>query len=571
MFFPWSLFTLNIILSIFTGLLIAALDAVLAIYSKAGGEYTSTIRWSRRGGYLESFKILWNSWSTRNTPKSAWRTMLLVTIVSIVLLFVDKLASINIHPTTSQSRSSQSELITSPQIIFSRIPSTFQRWATTVRYGDDITAAMTLLINDTTNIPNFDNNRIYIPQTSDYEVECDQVSLQFMYTDKSIFTLPAGTCATVTINTGGISPPPYQLGNITTLSRGRYSYAFPAVSFNSSFISEFAVQTSYSYSNQIKCFIMEDDPVAISYPKDGFTSAPQTTTIKCVDQNGAIAVLSSSSIKFMSSSYQQFRNVTSMVLSEDDELVQAMVSAMSLSEATSIPAVLVEIKIVNSTIDILMCYSAGTVFTANLMQICSYNTVQLVLTTQQEINPVISKARGGSPLSSSLVYSLWSHITQIPTMVNGTHLPVIPLSFQALKNATSDISHYMATLGQNAYMDWEQHAFFVLYDTSKIVQGLEVPVWIVISFGVITTMCIALLVYARSNLEEYQGSLYFNISQQLSQVEKDKSFKAPMLMSFKKDTKELGGYPIVSQEAGNDSDDETLGATTPSQVSLNTL
>ncbi|KAF9199185.1 hypothetical protein BGZ49_010742 [Haplosporangium sp. Z 27] len=520
---------------LYRGLLIAGLDAVLAIYSKAGGEYANTIRWSRRGGLWESIKILWYSRSARNTPNPAWWTMLRVFLVSIVLLVLDKLASINIHPTISQSQSSQSEMITSPQIIFPSMSSTFQKWASTVRYGDDITAAMMILINDTTNIPNFDNNLIYIPQTSNYEVACDQVSVEFAYSDNSLFTLPAGTCATVTIDVVGNAVPFYQMASLTTLSRGRYSYAVPAIPSNSSTINEISSEISSYYTSQARSLI--DEPEI-----------------------------------FMSSSYQQFRNVTSMVLSEDDELVQAMVSAMSLSEATSIPAVLAEIKIVNNTIDILICYSAGIVDIATLMQMCSYNTVQLVVTTQQEINPIISKARGGSPLSSFLVYSLSSQITQIPAVINGTQLPVIPLSFQALKNATSDISHYMAALGQNAYMDWDQQAFFVIFNTSKIVQGLEVPVWILVLFGVITVACIALYVYVYCYLKKYRGSLYLNISQQLSQVEKDKSFKAPIIMPFKKDTKELGGFPILERKADDhDHDRDNNSPVATPQVSLVSL
>ncbi|KAF8974940.1 hypothetical protein BGZ46_009575, partial [Entomortierella lignicola] len=270
MFVRWTQFILNIILSIFTGLLIAGLDAILAIYSKAGGEYANTIRWSRRGGLLESFKILWNSRSARNTPNPAWWTMLCVFLVSIVLLAVDKLATINIHPTISQSQSSQSEMITSPQIIFPRISSTFQKWASTVRYGDDITAAMMILINDTTNIPNFDNNRIYIPQTSDYEVACDQVSVEFAYRDKSLFTLPAGTCATITIDVVGSAMPFYQLASLTTLGRGRYSYAVPIIPSNSSTINEISSEISSYYTSQARCLIDEPDGT-ISIPKDGFT------------------------------------------------------------------------------------------------------------------------------------------------------------------------------------------------------------------------------------------------------------------------------------------------------------
>ncbi|KAF8951722.1 hypothetical protein BGZ46_003844, partial [Entomortierella lignicola] len=142
----------------------------------------------------------------------------------------------------------------------------------------------------------------------------------------------------------------------------------------------------------------------------------------------------------------------------------------------------------------------------------------------------------------------------------------------SLKNATSDISHYMATLGQNAYMDWDQQTFFVIFNTWKILQGLEVPVWILVLFGVIAAACIALWAYVRRNLKKYRGSLYLNISQQLSQVEKDKSFKAPIIMSFKKDTKELGGFPILERKFDDhDHDHDNNSSVATPQASLVSL
>ncbi|KAF9996470.1 hypothetical protein BGZ79_009791 [Entomortierella chlamydospora] len=561
MFVHWNLLILNLILAVFNALLIAALDSVLAIYSSIEVKYGNTIRWTRQSGYLEMFKILYHS--RTKVPKFASRAMSLTLLASIAAVSIDKIATLTIHQSTAPSKHSKLEMVTSPHIIFPSISTTFQKWSTSVRYGGNSTDAVIRLINDTTNIPNFKRDSLYSPRTFDYDIGCYQIDLKFSY-----YTLPLiqtnESCATIVIGTAGSALPLYQLANRTTLSKGRYSINLPAISdSSSSSIVEFSTEVWYDY-NQTRCHDMGFDTGtgAVFYPRDGLTSIPQTSVIKCVFSDGVISVISSSSIRFMSTSFQQFRNVSAAILDEHDELTQAMEVAMDRSAKDSTPSVLAEIKVVNNTVDIFMCYSANSKEFSTLVQMCEYRTAQLVVTTKQDINPDIDRARGGSPLSYVYICSLETRITHIPTVFNGTQIPIKPLSFLALKNSTLELTHYMAALGQNAYVDWDQQRFFVMFDTREILEGLEVPIWLMVLFSTIMVACLVLWIYVKRNYNKYTYSLYHSIAQQVSgRISCD----APMLMSFEKDTKKLDGIPILSGEPRKKDDEPGEGDDEPGE------
>ncbi|KAF9173940.1 hypothetical protein BGX21_001904 [Mortierella sp. AD011] len=559
MFVHWNLLILNLILAVFNALLIAALDSVLAIYSSIEVKYGSTIRWTRQSGYLEMFKILYHS--RTKVPKAASRAMSLTLLASIVAVSIDKIATLSIHQSTVPSKHSKLEMVISPHIIFPTTSTTFQKWSTSVRYGGNSTDAVIRLINDTTNIPNFKRDSLYSPRTFDYDVGCDQIDLEFSYMDDTLPLVQTNeSCATLFISLGANPLPLYQLANRTTLRKGRYSINLPAISdSSSSSIHEFIAETWYDYL-QIRCRDISSSAGAVLYPRDGLTSIPQTSVIKCVYPDGVISVISSSSIRFMSTSSQQFRNVSAAIFDEHDELTQAIGVAMDRGAKDSTPSVLAEIKVVNNTVDILVCYSENSKEFSILVHMCEYRTTQLIVTTKQDINLSIDRARGGSPLSHVFVYSLMTRITHIPTVFNGTQIPIKPLSFLVLKNSTLELTHYMAALGQNAYVDWEQQRFFVMFDTKEILEGLEVPIWLMVLFSTIMAACLALWIYVKHNYRKYTYSLYHSIAQQVSgRISCD----APMLMSFEKDTKKLDGIPILSGEPRNKDDEPGEGDDEP--------
>ncbi|KAF9351652.1 hypothetical protein BGX26_010383 [Mortierella sp. AD094] len=547
----WNFFTFNVILAVFNALLIAALDATLAIYSTIGGEYANATRWIRQGGYLEMFKILQHS--RKNVPKLASRAMSFTPLASIAAVFIDKIATFSIHQATALNKHSRLEMVTSPHVIFPTVSTTFQRWSTSVRYGGNITDAVVRLINNTTNIPDFKKECLYTPRTFDYDIGCDQVDLVLSYMDTPPLVRTNESCATISILATGSAQPFYELASRATLSKGRYSINLPAISGSSIVVNELSSDVWYTY-NQTRCFNEGPEAYTVLFPHDGLTSAPGTSITKCVFPNGIVSVLSTSSIRFMSTSFQQFQNVSAAILSEHDELTQAMEVAMDRSAKDPIPAVLAEIKIVDNSIDMLMCYSANSTEISTLVQMCEYRTVQLIVTTKQDINPIIYHARGSSPLSSGFIYNLVTRITHIPTVFNGTQVPTLPISFRVLKSSTLELSHYMTALGQNVYVDWEQQRLFVMFDTWDILEGLNVPLWLMVLFGAIMIACLVLWIHVWLKFKKHRGSLYHNITQQVSDRV---DCKAPMLMPFKTDTKKLGGFPILSGEPRKKNDAST--------------
>src|ERR1700759_3110267 len=104
MFLPWTIFVINIILSIFQFLLISALDAVLSVYSRFGGEYANPIRWIHQTGYVEMISSISNS--RKRVSISTTIVVILVAFVSIVASVIDKGAAYFIHPSEREGNAS---------------------------------------------------------------------------------------------------------------------------------------------------------------------------------------------------------------------------------------------------------------------------------------------------------------------------------------------------------------------------------------------------------------------------------------------------------------------------------
>ncbi|KAF9321028.1 hypothetical protein BG006_002687 [Podila minutissima] len=159
----------------------------------------------------------------------------------------------------------------------------------------------------------------------------------------------------------------------------------------------------------------------------------------------------------------------------------------------------------------------------------------------QEINIPIAEARGGKPFPDPPGTSIAMTIEHIPTLHSGVPQPV---SMSAMKNATFEAAHYLASLGQNFYADYVEEQLYVLFDTMDPYQGFRVPDWLLIS--VTATMAVCLCLWALTNIlldVRYTSSLYKVVSMQLSpQI----GVSAPMLIRSKFEPFEFEDIPVVA-------------------------
>ncbi|KAF9938975.1 hypothetical protein BGZ67_010174 [Mortierella alpina] len=152
MFLPWSLVTANIILAVFQFLLIGTIGAVLAIYSRFGGDHANSIRWVRQGGYLELLSSVYNSW--RRLLNSTKVALSLTICASLSASLADKGAAYFIAIADRQINPSFTLVNTSQFLPFTSGLLEPSGWSVNIRHGADIVDAMARRINDTRNIPN---------------------------------------------------------------------------------------------------------------------------------------------------------------------------------------------------------------------------------------------------------------------------------------------------------------------------------------------------------------------------------------------------------------------------------
>ncbi|KAF9343030.1 hypothetical protein BGX26_006397 [Mortierella sp. AD094] len=219
------------------------------------------------------------------------------------------------------------------------------------------------------------------------------------------------------------------------------------------------------------------------------------------------------------------------MFNEDVELVRAMES--SITKAGNKTFLFSELKFGNTTLDALVCASVKSGKTS-LEAICSYNSVSVIITSPQDFSPAISAARKGAPFEGpppvdagappgeNYTATAVMAISHIPTVTNAT---AQQLSIPGAKNASFVSALYLASLGQNMYLDWNTSKLYVIYDTIDIESGFEMPLWLSVVVLVTMILCAGFCCLTQYSLDPiYTGSLYKVMSIQMAP--KSNSFAA---------------------------------------------
>ncbi|KAF9175393.1 hypothetical protein BGX21_005525 [Mortierella sp. AD011] len=485
--------------------------------------------------------------SYKNVPVLTFVALLATVIASLVADLADKGVSYSIkssvrlgNPSVVVVNSSQY----TPSIAYSK---EFRGWTTSIQYGSSIKDSMVGMINNTKNIPDAVQGKVYTPRTYNYEISCNKFDV-YLLNRSSEFLMTNGGCVSVVV--GPFIVHDYDLTKATnqTVSGGRWSMTVPGNATGlygaEPWLTEIPV--SGLIAREIRaCGITElSDPssMLIRVRAAGISSIPETMTTKCVLPTGGIQVMSMSTVRFVSPTAQEFRNASAFAIDEYDDLFQGM--ERSIMNSISTPSnsnltVFVEARSYDSTVDTLVCYSINYNTDGVVALSCAYIIIHGFVLKQQDINQLITEALGG-PYPVPQYYSKAMIFRHILNLDRGT---LKPLSINSLRNSTAEASHYMASLGQNFFHDYDKGKLYVIYDTMDMEQGFYIRDWVFYFVAITMTVCVLLVVFTTCLLDNvYTNSFYGTVAMRVA-PHIDSS--APMLMQSQVNPLKLEGFSVL--------------------------
>ncbi|ORZ18219.1 hypothetical protein BCR41DRAFT_395457 [Lobosporangium transversale] len=537
MFIPLSFLALKAILSLCQIVIVGGFGAILGIYSRFGGEYANSIRWVRQGGYFEMSSLLLHF--PKRIPIRAKIAMVVAFIMALLVSLADKAVWAFVKR-SQEPRFISTSVISTPQHIISVPWTTFSGWSTSMRAGTSIVETMKQMLGDHKRIPSAVPGRLYEPTISSYEESCKQLDLNVHYDMDYNTTLTNGSCSTVYLMAPIINSVRNNTNvNIVKRSSDQWSISVPIKTSPEQLhrINWIVIQ---EYKNQT-CIVSNPNTYHGSAASNSMDNLPATSALKCIHQTGDISIVTVTSTEFSARTTQKFRQVSTKIFGEYNDMFRAMEAHASNPTLTTSQQLLVEVQIVDSTVYTLICYWGQVSPPKSTTWKCTYLIFDAVVLKPQVPNAEIAKARGNRPLSKlpeeSTTNILISHS---PSIVNNTLVP-IPLS--ALRIATLEASQYLSSLGQNFYHDWEASRMYIQYDMSDMIEGYEVPDWL---FGcVITSVCILFILWVWTEIKldtVYTSSLYKNVA---IEMEDQVHGRAPLLMRFNVSETSLEGVPIL--------------------------
>ncbi|KAF9429234.1 hypothetical protein BGZ76_001628 [Entomortierella beljakovae] len=539
MFLPWPYFVFQLFKTTVGAFSILAIDSLLAIYSRKGDKYANSLRWNRQTGFLERLGVLWNSCQNR-IPWKVYLLLILTLGMNILALVIPVLISIPSDPATKLSETKAIEMVVSRQLIFPDVRKTFQKFVTAVPLGDDNTIKLAGLINNTIPVKKF--ARVYTPRTSSYSVACNQASLRILHDDnikQQYSNISNESCAPILVSFIGPFLPNLTSPIVKSLDNGLYNFSVPISRAYPNTEALDALRSGITIGvDGFTCptGYVEADSVITSSRK--LLYPPELRGVKCINSNGAI-------------------KDAAQIFKDRSELIDAMAVYLDLNPKFEVPILFSQYKITNNVVDMLTCTVLPP---GNLRLTCFYQSVSVIVTTVPEKDPLIpTKGRQGE-YGISNRYSFYTEIQQILSHVDGVPEKISTISMQ---KSVIELSEYLASLGQNVDTDWNLGNTYVVYDTQDIIRGFEIPVWVFAICCAVIALSMVLWVYTRFKSPIYRGSFHRNISRQIAKQSITKNTKAPFLMYFDMNSKELDGTPIIAPYAMTISEANTTEMSLP--------
>ncbi|KAF9383930.1 hypothetical protein BGX21_001440, partial [Mortierella sp. AD011] len=233
-----------------------------------------------------------------------------------------------------------------------------------------------------------------------------------------------------------------------------------------------------------------------------------------------------------------------MTFDEYDELFQIMEVTLSKSNNTSGNSTLyTELKSDGGTINSLSCLVApNPAVNTTAYLTCMYAIVGAIILERQDINPAIAAARDGGTQDDPPQFTTIFAFYHMPSIEDG----LLQTLITEVKRANAATTSYLASLGQNLYVDWNRQQVTIIFDTTDAEDGLEIPRWLIICVPIIAVISTILLGSTEYFLDvRYTSSLYKSIA--LPMRSRMNSF-APMLMRSKVSPMEFEEVPVVPSD-----------------------
>ncbi|KAF9950656.1 hypothetical protein BGZ72_007734 [Mortierella alpina] len=540
---------IGLFFSAFKILLVGALGGILSIYAASGSRYGNSIRWSRQAGYLEMAIVLRNS--ARHVPRLTTVAMIVAILASILALFSSVFFSTMVH--RSDIKDNQSYIGAKTTRLLSS-GGEIDDWLVYLGHNSKVEDSLGLLINDTRNIPDAVPGRRYTPRTFEYEVACNSLDVAVFHHLKDPIVQAVGGCsmAGFDIYSRYYTWEPKKAINILT-APDQYTIIAP-VTYPLGFdLREHRAILFFHFDHVCLPPVSITDPhtprIFQSFPESGMTSLPRTVLIKCQYPSGALNIGAHTQMRFATQSLAEFDNITTTIFDDTTQLPLLATMSAFTKNGTFLDAqsnsTMVALTKAGSNVHFFSCHSIPSAEPADRGLFCSYQVVEAVMTTPQPEDPIISADLKGRPVVAANVS------VNVNLFVVG-HLPMsltstIPtFSVSSMLNATWSGAQYLASLGQNVAMDWENQQLYVLYDTVDIKDGQEFSTALFVTLLVVMVICMGVWVYCEKTLKTiYTGSLYKLVH---TELEPHMEKTAPMLMSCTHHPLAFEGVPVVGED-----------------------
>ncbi|CAO3573783.1 unnamed protein product [Mortierella alpina] len=541
MFLPWSFFQMYLFFFVFQVLLSSALGAALALYSKASQGYAHSIRWVRQGGYLEMFKaIVYFSWKL---PGMVFGILFAMVLLDVLISLAGTGGQALVKQAIRQTSAAQQIIQISP-FIATDTAAFIQGWATTVRSGGSIVHALAMTINNTRNIPDAELGRQYIPQQYPYESACDHLNFFAVHPNNTHLQISSNGCANLSISFDNLFQPNASRSYVTRRSDDRGTIVLPG-QYDTNDTGIFIASGAYSAemasyvlifpSAGRKCLTGEFYRNMIVPAQSGVTNSPTTVVTKCLYATGEIITLSSTSVRFSVPKLQSFRNVTSYIFDQQDDLLVGMEQSISEGLFSHLAAdvldamQVIEVRTNGTEVRTLACAARRASQNGTIYLMCSYTTAAATLIKPQSMLPAISARRAGKPYTPYSLYTvdiMAEHLPLTNSVGSGQPRYVTTSILAASKEAAT----YFASLGQNFYIDWTERKILLIFETIDPLKGYEIPLWLFATVIASMAGSLALVLVVEFSMEDkFKRSLQWMVSKELAP---SRGQKAPMLMEY---------------------------------------
>ncbi|KAK3811202.1 MAG: hypothetical protein J3Q66DRAFT_414781, partial [Benniella sp.] len=565
-FFPISIFVLNVTLAVFRFVLVSAVGACFAIYAKYGGEYAKSIGWVRSTGYRAMVRTFLSILKHKNAPGSVMWVLVVGFFITFAANFLDKGISNFVAP-AFRLIPLGTEVMSSQQVMSDG--AMFFGWSFIVPSNGNVTHIMEKALNSSLAIPYPREGEVYIPVISSNPTTCTDYEIAFWE-----YTVRNGTCGKVDMFLGdyvSVNPVPT---SITSRSSNRVGFLMalpPGEKDTKNIFSTFGnlLAADISYGEESPGCSIQEDRRSVQMAINHDARISRTATTKCLLDSGNFTVLAITSTRFIgyrtNSSDDPLSRSNDPLYSEiPDELFSTMNQTLGSTmipapqprnSSLNVPAQLyMEFRMANSSIDTLACSISNTVPDPALGKLfygCVYATITMLQFKQNK--DVVDKF--GSYPGDADVFgdSVYISLEYSPVPTNET---VAPLS---TKNMTKDnvaVADFMASLGSNYFADFKKGLLFIQYDVKRRELGLEVPVWVLLAAGIIVVVSVCVWLWMRRFVgAPHTSSIYSIIRAELGSKS---NAPVPRIMRFSYQPLMFEGVKLLPDKARTLPEDRRL-------------